>query len=411
MYLEDLLPSLAVRTDSRILLFVLDDLGGLPYQDKTELEAAKTPNLDHLAHHSSLGLMDPISPGITPGSGPAHLALFGYNPLKYEIGRGILEAIGLEIEFNPEDLACRGNFATLSNGDVVVDRRAGRISTVKNRVLCGLLQSELLKNGGIQGVNLLVQPGIDHRFAVRFRGENLSEKITDADPQKEGEPWKPAEPLLTPEDPHYQEAEWTANIVNGFTAMAKRVLKEHLPANGILLRGFSRLPQLPTLQERTHLTPAAIAPYPMYQGLARLVGMEILKTQEKMEEEIKTLKENFEKFDFFFIHIKNTDRYGEDGDFEGKVRVIEEFDELLPDVMDLKPDVVAITGDHSTPAQLKSHSWHPSPFLLSSQYSRNHHHTRFTEEECAKGSLGRFSALHALPLLMANGLKLTKYGA
>lgn len=411
MFFEDLLPSLSIKTDSKVLLLVLDGLGGLPVDGRTELEKAKTPHLDDLARLSSLGLMDPIAPGISPGSGPAHLSLFGYDPLKYTIGRGILEALGLDMDLHPGDLACRGNFATLSDGNVVLDRRAGRIPTEKSRILCKIIEKDLQKNGGIQGVVVLIQPGIDHRFAVRFRGETLSEKISDADPQREGEPWKPSTPILHIDDPQFPVAERTASIVNEFGERAKRILKGHDPANGILLRGFSHLPRIPSLQNRTLLRPAAIAPYPMYRGLARLVGMEILKTKGEINEEFKTLKENYEEFDFFYLHIKSTDRYGEDGDFEGKVRVIEEFDQYLPRVMELKPDVLAITGDHSTPAKLKSHSWHPSPFLLHSPYSRTHNHPRFTEEECARGSLGRFPAVHALSLMMANGLKLKKFGA
>ena len=407
MLSDNLLSSLAFKTDSKILLFVLDGLGGLPIEGKTELEAAKTPNLDDLVRHSSLGLMDPISPGITPGSGPAHLALFGYDPLHYEIGRGILEALGLDMELKSGDLACRGNFATVRD-EVVVDRRAGRISTEENRILCELLQMKLK---AIEGVDLLFRSGIDHRFALRFRGENLSEKITDLDPQREGLPWLPTKPILAKEEKDYPHAERTARIVNELGERVKGILKGYEPANGILLRGFARLPRLQRLQDRTLLTPAAIASYPMYRGLARLVGMDILNTGEKMEDELTILKKNYERFDFFYLHIKKTDQYGEDGDFSSKVRVIENFDKLVPKILNLKPDVLAITGDHSTPALMKSHSWHPSPFLLFSKFARSHSHIRFTEEECARGSLARFPTIHALPLLMANGLKLKRYGA
>jgi len=398
---EELISSLAVKTDSKLVLLVIDGVGGLEVDGMTELEAAHTPNLDELARKSICGVTDPVSSGITPGSGPAHLALFGYDPLKYTIGRGVLEALGVGIELGPRDLCCRGNFATVDPSGVVVDRRAGRLPTEKNAELCRLLQSQV---GSIEGVEIGFTSGKEHRLVVVFRGGDLSDKVSDTDPQKVGERPRPASPLAP-------EAEPTSRLVNSVVELASQVLSRQSPANALLLRGFSKCPDFPSMRELFRLSPAAIATYPMYRGLAKLVGMEVLDAGDSTEEEFATLKGNFYKYDFFYIHIKKPDRYGEDGDFNGKVMSIEEVDEWIPSVLELRPDVLVVTGDHSTPSLLKSHSWHPNPFMLYSLHCRSDGVARFTERECRKGGLGRFPAVEVLPLMLANGLKLKKYGA
>jgi 2,3-bisphosphoglycerate-independent phosphoglycerate mutase len=398
---EEVLRSLAIRTDSKLILVVIDGLGGLPVRGKTELEAAKTPNLDRLASTSICGLIDPISYGITPGSGPSHLALFGYDPLRYEIGRGVMEALGSDIPLAQDDLAARGNFATIDEKGFVVDRRAGRIPTEKNREICEFLKNEIKE---IEGVRISIYPGREHRFVLVFRGEGLRDDLTDADPQKDGLKAKGAE-ALSP------EARRTAELVNLYLKKANEALRPFHPANAILLRGFSKIPHIPTMSERFKLRPAAIAIYPMYRGLARLVGMEILETGESLREEAETLKKYFDRYDFFYIHFKKPDSAGEDGNFKMKVKAIEEIDRILPSIFRMKPDVLVITGDHSTPALLKSHSWHPNPILLSSKYIRPDDIRRFTERHCQRGQLGRFAAVHILPLMLANGLKLKKFGA
>jgi len=398
---EEVLRALAIRTDSKLILVVIDGLGGLPVRGKTELEAAKIPNLDRLASKSISGLIDPISYGITPGSGPSHLALFGYDPLQYEIGRGVMEALGIGLALTRDDLTARGNFATIDEQGMIVDRRAGRIPTEKNREICEFLKNEIKE---VEGVRISIYPGKEHRFVLVFRGEGLRDDLSDADPQKDGLQAKGAE-ALSP------EARRTAEVVNLYLKKANEALRPFHPANAILLRGFSKIPHIPTMSERFKLRPAAIATYPMYRGLARLVGMEILETGETLREEAETLKKYIDRYDFFYIHFKKTDSAGEDGNFKMKVKALEEIDRVIPSILKLKPDVSVVTGDHSTPSLLKGHSWHPNPILLHSKYIRPEGIRRFTERHCQKGQLGRFPAKDVIPLMLANGLKLKKFGA
>ncbi len=401
MVSEKIIRSLAVKTPSKIVLLVLDGVGGLPVDGRTELEAAHTPHLDDLASRSICGVTDPISPGITPGSGPAHLGMFGYDPLKYEIGRGVLEALGIRMELGRDDVVARGNFATMDQQGIIVDRRAGRIPTERNMELCDLLQEEIKE---IEGVRVEVRHGKEHRFVLRFSGEGLDGRLEDTDPQREGELPKPPTPLAP-------EAERMARIVELFLNRANQILQDHHPANTVLLRGISQIPAIPSMSDLFKLTPACIATYPMYKGLARLVRMEILETGENIVDEFRALKESYEQFDFFFLHIKKTDSYGEDGDFPKKVEVIEEVDRHIPVLLALEPDVIAVTGDHSTPSLLKGHSWHPNPFMLYSRYERIDDVKVFTEAACARGGLGRFLAMDEMPLMLASALKLKKFGA
>jgi len=398
---EEVLHSLAIQTESRLVMVVIDGIGGLPVQGKTELEAAKIPNLDRLASKAICGLIDPISYGITPGSGPSHLALFGYDPFRYEIGRGVMEALGIGLKLTKDDLTARGNFATMDETGIIIDRRAGRISTKKNQEICQFLQNEIKE---VDGVRISIHPGKEHRFVILFQGKELREDLADADPQKDGLKAKGTEGLSP-------EARRTAEVVNGYIRRSTEVLKPFYPANMILLRGFSKIPNIPTMVDRFKLRPAAIATYPMYRGLARLVGMEILETGESIQDEVATLKKYFDRYDFFYLHFKKPDMAGEDGNFKAKVKAIEDIDRIVPSILKLKPDVVVITGDHSTPALLKGHSWHPNPILLYSKYVRPDGIRRFTERQCQRGQLGRFRAMDVIPLMLANGLKLKKFGA
>ncbi len=398
---EEVLQSLVIQTDSKLVMVVIDGLGGLPMQGKTELEAAKTPNLGRLTSKSICGLIDPIAYGITPGSGPSHLALFGYDPFQYDIGRGVMEALGIDVPLTKDDLAMRGNFATVDDKGIIIDRRAGRIPTERNREICQFLGNEIKE---IEGVRVSIYPGKEHRFVIIFRGGGLRDDLTDADPQKEGLKAKGTEALS-------QEAQRTAEIVNLYLKRATEVLKPFHPANTILLRGFSKIPDIPTMSQRFKLRPAAIATYPMYKGLARLVGMEILETGETYKDEVETLRKHLDRHDFFYVHFKKTDSAGEDGNFRAKVKVLEEIDRVIPSILKLKPDVLVVTGDHSTPSFLKGHSWHPNPILLFSKYVRPDGVRRFTERQCQRGQLGRFPAMDVIPLMLANGLKLEKFGA
>ncbi|MFH1031514.1 MAG: 2,3-bisphosphoglycerate-independent phosphoglycerate mutase [Chloroflexota bacterium] len=397
----ELIKSVARPSPSKIILLVIDGLGGLPdpQTGKTELETARKPNLDKLASDGVCGLTDPVASGITPGSAPGHLALFGYDPLVHNIGRGVLEAVGIDFDLKSTDIAARGNFCIIDKNGLITDRRAGRISTEDSAKLC-----QLLDGLTIQKVKFFVRPVREHRFVVIFRGDNLSAEVTDSDPQHEGM----APKLIATLHP---QAEKMADIVNRFVEKAKSILAKRHPANMILLRGFSKRPYFPTMSEVYKLKPAAIAVYPMYRGLARLVGMDILQTGTTIEDEIVTLKKNYTNYDFFFLHVKGADAAGEDGDFDRKVKVIEQVDKALPKLLSLKPDVIVVTGDHSTPAVLKSHSWHPVPVLLHSKWCRPDKVNRFSETDFTSGGLGRLPATQLMSLAMANALKLDKFGA
>jgi 2,3-bisphosphoglycerate-independent phosphoglycerate mutase len=397
---EDLARELSQQTDSKIVLLVMDGVGGLAVDGRTELETARTPNLDALAAKGVCGVTDPVLMGITPGSGPAHMAIFGYDPLKYQIGRGILEALGSGVGVGRNDLVARGNFATFKGG-IVVDRRAGRIPTEENVRICAYLNQHLPKR---EGVEVRVFPGKEHRFVARFTSEGLSDALTDADPQKEGHAPIPAEPLAP-------EAAKAASVVNRFIDDVTAVLKDEPKANHALLRGFSKFPHLPAMQELFKLRPAAIANYPMYKGLAKLLGMDVMEVGSRPEDLFDALAKNWDRHDFFYVHYKKTDSRGEDGDFAAKVAAIEELDGFVPRVTALRPDVLAVTSDHSTPALLKAHSWHPNPFMIVAGTARVDDVTAFGERSCAHGGLGRFRALSAMPLMLAHALKLEKYGA
>ena len=392
---------ISVVSPSKIVMLVIDGLGGLPdvKTGKTELETARTPHLDQLAKKGICGLIDPVSPGITPGSGPGHLALFGYDPLKFIIGRGVLEALGIGFELKKNDVATRGNFCTVDGKGLITDRRAGRITTDKCTELCTLLSQIKL-----QRVESFVLPVKEHRFSFVLRGEGLAAEISDTDPQKTG---------VVPYPAKYTKiaAKHTADTVNDFINKSKGVLAKHHPANMILLRGFSKLPHIPSMNEIYKLTPAAIASYPMYKGLAKLVGMKIFNADSGIQEELKILNDCYAKHDFFYVHVKHADSAGEDGDFERKVKVIEQVDSALPQLLNLKPEVIIVTGDHSTPALLKGHSWHPVPVLLYSQWCRHDDVKEFSESACISGGLGRIPATDIMPLAMANALKLAKFGA
>jgi 2,3-bisphosphoglycerate-independent phosphoglycerate mutase len=400
------LRELSISTPSKIVLVVLDGLGGFPdpATGRTELETAHTPHLDDLARRSNCGLAQAVAPGISPGSGPAHLALFGYDPIEHNVGRGILSALGIGFEVGPDDLCARMNFATIDERGIITDRRAGRISTEANRRLV-----EKLRAIKLPGVELFVETESGHRAAVIFRGPGLSDRLTDTDPQREGHPPLEVEPA--DDDPASRRS---AELANEFVRQAAELLKNEHPANFVLLRGFARYPSIPKFTDTFKLKAGAIAVYPMYRGLARLVGMDVLEHGESLEDEVASLERHWGSYEFFFVHYKNTDTTGEDGNFTAKVAAIEQFDAVLPRIMALKPDVIAITGDHSTPSRLRSHSWHPVPLLVHSQWcipDGPDGVDGFNERACRRGSLGWMPARQLMPLLMGHAHKLERYGA
>jgi 2,3-bisphosphoglycerate-independent phosphoglycerate mutase len=400
----DLLESLAVKNDKKILLVVLDGLGGLARNGKTELESASIPHLNKLSGKAGLGLLTPVDVGITPGSGPAHLALFGYDPIKYDVGRGVLEALGIGLHPQPFDLCARANFATLAPDGTIGDRRAGRIPDDLCVSLCARLQAKIPT---IEDAKVIVRPGIGHRFVVVFQGQGLVGGLADSDPQQDG--LKPL-PVASPAP----AAAKSVRVANRFIDLAAAALKDQDKANFVLLRGFALPPSIPSMCDRFKLMPACIAAYPMYRGLAKLVGMEVLETGSTWESEVETLSKHWDGgHDFFFLHLKETDKAGEDGDFETKQALIEQFDEeVLPQLQLLKPDVLCITGDHSTPALKAGHSWHEIPVLLASPYVRpSDTREEFGERACGRGTIGRIDSVKLINLLLANSLKLKKFGA
>ena len=394
---------LSVQTESKIVLLVIDGLGGLPMEPggRTELEAADTPNLDRLAARSDLGLSRPVAAGVSPGSGPGHLGLFGYAPLHFQVGRGVLSALGVGFDLQKSDLAARINFATLDESGRISDRRAGRIPSEKGEALVQLLNENLK----LDGAEVSIVHEKEYRAVAIFRGEGLSGELYDTDPQRVG-----LEPLPVRPIDDSPEAEKSADLANSFVARANEILADQHPANTILLRGFGRHPALPSFEDTYKLDAAAIASYPMYKGLARLAGMELLQEGEGIQGEFETLKSSWDDHDFFFVHIKPTDAAGEDGDFERKASVIEEVDARIPGLMDLGPSALAITGDHATPAKMKSHSWHGVPVLLNSPYTLPTA-DRFGERPCAGGTLGVFPAEEIMGYLMGHALKLNRFGA
>ena len=393
---------LVEHTDTKIVLLVMDGLGGLPQESGglTELETAHTPNFDRLATEGICGLHQPVAPGITPGSGPSHLGLFGYDPIQYQVGRGVLSALGIDFDLKANDVAARGNFCTLDDQGRVADRRAGRIPTEKNEELCVLLRKIKLP-----GVEVFVQTVKEYRLLLVLRGDGLSGELADTDPQEIGE--KPLEPK-----PLSPKSEKTADLVKEFIDQVRKTLSDHHPANMILLRGFSKMPDWPSFEDVFGLHAAAIASYPMYRGVAKLVGMNVLPTGSTLNDRLATLEEYWENYDFFFVHVKHTDSAGEDGDFTRKVKLIEEVDAAMPRLLNLKPNVLIVTGDHSTPSLLKSHSWHPVPVLIWSKQCRADSVHQFGERACMIGGLGpRIPAKDLMPIALANALRLEKFGA
>ncbi len=366
---------------------------------RSELEQANLPNLDRLATRSEVGLTTPVGPGITPGSGPGHLALFGYDPYVYDIGRGVLEAVGIDFNLGPTDVAARGNFCTLDAGRNITDRRAGRVPTEVSARLV-----ERLRSIQLPGVELFVEPVREHRFVLVARGEGLGDQVSTTDPQVTGVP-----PLMA--QGADEPSQSTAALVNEFVLRAEDSLRGEPQANGLLLRGFAKYPTMPQFPETWGLRAAALAVYPMYRGLAKLAGMDALACPGGLEQQLEVVKQRWDDYDYFFIHYKKTDAAGEDGDFERKTHALEEFDAWVPGLLALEPDVLMIAGDHSTPSLMAAHSWHPVPFLLHSKYCRQGAASNFNETECLKGSLGIFPTVDAQALAMAHAMRLEKYGA
>lgn len=405
--LDELYAKLTLPTKAKLALVVLDGVGDLATKDSgflTPLEAAKTPNMDQLSRESIQGRMTPVAPGITPGSGPGHLALFGYDPIDTQVGRGVIEALGLGLELKAGDVAARANFCSLDADGLVTDRRAGRIETEECERLCAMLTAKIKK---VSDAEVIIQPGKGHRFVVIFRGKGLEGPLTDTDPQREGLPIADAAPV----DAASKKALKAAKLIKAFYEKALPIIKDERPANGFLMRGIAHQPNIPTFEERYQLKAACLAVYPMYKGLAQLVGMDKIEGPQSISEQFNRYLEEYDNYDFFFIHYKYTDMYGEDGNFDAKKKAIEELDEALPILLQKRPDVLAITGDHSTPCPMKGHSWHPQPVLLTSDVSGSDKLDRFTETGANIGSLGQLEAKYLMRHMQAHARMFDKFGA
>jgi 2,3-bisphosphoglycerate-independent phosphoglycerate mutase len=402
---EGFIEKLVVQNNQKILMLVMDGVGDIPHREygkKTPLDYAITPNMDKLAQDAIMGRMIPVMPGVTPGSGPGHLGLFGYDPVQYQMGRGILEAAGLNMDIKDGDIALRCNFASANQEGVITDRRAGRISTEKCEELCGIIRERVKE---IDGVQILVKASMQHRFVVLFRGANLNAALTDSDPLAVGKKPLPIRALD-------EKAAFTAQLANKFYEEVRKVIKDLEPANSLLMRGFSVRPRIPSMMERFKLNAVCLATYPMYKGLSELVGMTVIDEAGKNVEELfHKYVELYNKYDYFFIHVKYTDSFGEDGNFSEKAKVIEGVDQALPILLQRKPNVLCITGDHSTPTLMKSHSWHHIPVMIHSEYCGADGACRFTENNCNSGGLGTFESKYLMNYLLANAMKLNKYGA
>lgn len=395
------LSSLVQSAPTKIVLVVIDGLGGFAGPDRgSELEEAATPNLDRLAAGGSVGLLDPVGPGITPGSGPAHLALFGYDPVEFQLGRGALSAAGLEYEIKPGDVAARGNLAHVDDAGRVVDRRAGRLPDAEAVEVV----KKLSEGVAIDGVEVTIAHEAQHRVLVIFRGPDLSAALSDTDPQVTGVP--PSHAMA-----HTRFAERTAEVVAEFDRQVRALLADQPRANAILLRGFDSHRDLPSMHERYGVRSAAVAVYPMYRGIGRLVGMQVLPTPADLDDELQLLRDHWDSFDYFFFHHKPADSAGEDGDFEAKVAAIEALDAAVPALVDMNPDVLVVTGDHATPSQMAAHSWHPVPVLMSGPLAGRDHVERFGERWCRDGALGRRPGTELMPIMLAAAGRLAKYGA
>jgi 2,3-bisphosphoglycerate-independent phosphoglycerate mutase len=401
MNILELMESTSEPSPTKVVLVAIDGLGGLPHPDtcKTELETANTPHCDQLVYEGNCGLMDPVRAGIIPGSLPGHLAIFGFDPLVYTAGRGAMEAIGVNFDLRAEDIVARGNFAIVDEDNIIIDRRAGRLSTEKSAGLC-----QLLDGMKIEDIQIMVRPVKDYRFIVIFRGNGLASAVNDSDPQQNGVTAREIIPLNIP-------AGKTAAVANKFIAKAKSILGKGHPANTVLLRGFSKRPQFPSIPEIYKVKAGAISAFPMYRGLASLLGMDLIDTGNNIEDEFAALEKYYQDFNFIFLHVKQVDTAGEDGDFNRKVKMIELVDRELGRVIKLNPDVIVIASDHSTPAIMGLHSWHPVPVFIHSKWCRPDKITKFSEANCLRGGLGRFPATQLLPQVMAHAQKLRKFGA
>ena len=404
----------------KVVLVIIDGLGDRPIselKDQTPLEAANTPNLDYFATNGITGIMNAIDVGIRPGSDTSHLAIFGYDPETHYTGRGIFEAAGIGMELKKGDIALRGNFATVTEDLIIVDRRAGRIENVSKL-------ADALNGMKIDGVRFFVKAGVMHRAGVVLRGSNLSHMVSDNDPHEVGVKVKQVKALDNTE-----EAKFTASVINKFLEEAHKILKEHevnkkrrkerlLEANYILLRGASKLTHFEPFEKKYKLKACCIAGAGLYKGIAKVLGMDVLQVKgatgtanTDINAKFIAAKKALAKYDFVFVHIKYADNYAEDGNVFGKLKFIEKIDDALIHLIGIKDTLIVITADHSTPCKLKAHSGDPVPIVMFGEGVRTDKVKEFNERSCMQGGLGRIKGKDLMNEILNLIGKAKLYGA
>ncbi len=398
----------------KIVFIVFDGLADRPIKElgnKTPLEVANKPNLDELAKRGVNGLLDIISPGKRIGSDVAHLSILGYDPYKYYTGRGPLEASGIGLELDSNDVAFRANFATVSEDFTVIDRRAGRIKE-------GTKELEKAINEIDIGVDFIFKASVAHRGALVLKGKGLSDKVSDTDPHEVGVKVMEAKPLE-----NTKEAKRTAEIINEFTKKVHEVLNNHrvnverakrgLPkANIVLLRGAGRTPKLEPFEKRYGIKGACIAKTAIIKGIARLLGMEVIDSKEDFLERGKQIFEALNRNDFVLLNIKEPDEAGHDGNYEKKIKIIEEADKMIGMFLDyVEENYLVVLSDHTTPVSFRDHTGDEVPVLIAGPEVRSDDVTTFSERSVYKGYLNRIRALDLMTYMLNLTNRLEKYGA
>ncbi|MFB6490483.1 MAG: 2,3-bisphosphoglycerate-independent phosphoglycerate mutase [Thermoproteus sp. AZ2] len=396
------------------VLWILFDGGGdRPRNGVTPFFIALKPVIDRLASLGSCGIMDPISPGVRPGSDTSHLALFGYDPYRYYTGRGAFEALGAGVELRPGDVAFRTNLATIDAKGIVVDRRAGRYVAPEEAREVEAIMAKIGEEVERRfGVSVVYKSTVEHRGVLVLRGP-VSHKVSDTDPHKVGEPLAPAKPL-----DGGKEAQTTAEVVNeitrlfveyskGLEANKRRSERNEPLINAILIRGGGYMPAIEPLAQRYRVRAAAIAGVALIRGVAKSVGMDVYAAEglggtkfDKFEAAVRLAIDLMKRYDLVFLHVKGTDSASHDGDFKGKVSVVERLDEALrPYAEILEENYVVVTSDHATPVAVMEHTGEPVPIMLYGPDVVRDDVTRFSELTCWRGALGRIRGIDVMPTL------------
>ncbi|ENN96071.1 cofactor-independent phosphoglycerate mutase [Methanocaldococcus villosus KIN24-T80] len=404
----------------KIIIFIIDGLGDRPNEKgETPLKIAKKPTMNRIAEEGICGLMNAIDIGIRPGSDTAHLAILGYDPYKVYTGRGPLEAFGLGLDLKEGDIAFRCNFATVDDNFIVKDRRAGRLDFETAKIL-----EKEIDGLEIDGVKVIFRSK-GYRGALVLRGEGLDYMVTDADPHKDNVKVEEVKPLR-------KEAEKTAEILNKLLKIIYNKLKDHPvnierekkglpPANIILPRGAGIVPKVEKFYEKYKMKGAVICGTALIKGIGKMLGLDVIEVEgangtpnSNIMGKAKALLNNLDKYDFFLINVKAADEAGHDGKFELKKEIIEKIDNMLSYIFEnINKDSVyfVLTGDHSTPIEVKDHSADPVPIVIWGKSVRKDDVKEFDEFACAKGGLHWIKGEHVMRILLDLTNRNEKFGA